>query len=170
MRAHRRWCAPPLSRSRWRGTGRPSAQCRRPRARRLDGWVDGWTVYGWMDGCVHVCMNWVGFCLSVQPDRAPKNADWLGRGVKCRPLPKLKSKEPQGSSPDPPLPIATPICARFSAGASLTPSPVTATTSPRRCSCSTICSFCWGLVRANTISGCCVWGKGGEGAVDWWGL
>ena len=38
-------------------------------------------------------------------------------------------------------PIAIPMCALFSAGASLTPSPVTATTCPLRLSASTIRLF-----------------------------
>ncbi len=48
----------------------------------------------------------------------------------------------------PPLPIATPMSARLSAGASLTPSPVIATNSPRRCSASTMRIFCAGSTRA----------------------
>ena len=48
----------------------------------------------------------------------------------------------------PPLPIATPISARLSAGASLTPSPVMATNSPLRCSASTMRIFCSGSMRA----------------------
>mmetsp|Transcript_105942 Transcript_105942/g.257362 ORF Transcript_105942/g.257362 Transcript_105942/m.257362 type:complete len:248 (-) Transcript_105942:2817-3560(-) len=52
----------------------------------------------------------------------------------------------------PAMPIATPMLAFLSAGASLTPSPVTATTLPFFWNWSTIMSFCLGLVRANTIS------------------
>ena len=48
------------------------------------------------------------------------------------------------------LPIATPTSARFSAGASLTPSPVIATTSPLACRACTRRSLCSGLARANT--------------------
>ena len=48
-------------------------------------------------------------------------------------------------------PMATPTSARFKAGASLTPSPVMATTSPSACSAVTIRSLCSGLVRANTV-------------------
>ena len=48
----------------------------------------------------------------------------------------------------PPLPIATPMSARFSAGASLTPSPVMATNSPLSCSARTILIFCSGSTRA----------------------
>jgi hypothetical protein len=44
--------------------------------------------------------------------------------------------------------MATPMSAVFSAGASLTPSPVIATTTPRRCSASTMRSLCSGLTRA----------------------
>ena len=51
-----------------------------------------------------------------------------------------------------PLPIAIPQSAARSAGASLTPSPVTATTLPRSCIERTMRSFCSGVVRANTIS------------------
>jgi hypothetical protein len=43
-------------------------------------------------------------------------------------------------------PIATPISARFNAGASLTPSPVIAMTSLRFWHCSTMSSFCSGVV------------------------
>ena len=48
----------------------------------------------------------------------------------------------------PVMPIATPMSAILSAGASLTPSPVMATTAPRRWSASTIRSLCSGLTRA----------------------
>ena len=47
-------------------------------------------------------------------------------------------------------PIATPTSARLSAGASLTPSPVMATISPRALSASTRASLCSGLTRAKT--------------------
>ena len=49
-----------------------------------------------------------------------------------------------------PEPIATPISAAFTEGASLTPSPVMATTSPSFCSALTMASLCLGLTRANT--------------------
>jgi hypothetical protein len=55
---------------------------------------------------------------------------------------------------DPVMPIAMPMSAFFSAGESLTPSPVTATISPRRWQPSTMRSFCCGDVRANTICSC----------------
>jgi len=45
------------------------------------------------------------------------------------------------------------MSAFLSAGESLTPSPVTATMAPCRWHPSTMISFCWGDVRANTISG-----------------
>jgi len=45
------------------------------------------------------------------------------------------------------------MSAFFSAGESFTPSPVTATMAPWRWHPSTMISFCWGEVRANTISG-----------------
>ena len=48
----------------------------------------------------------------------------------------------------PVMPIATPMSAVFSAGASLTPSPVMATIAPSRCSAFTIRSLCSGLTRA----------------------
>ena len=48
----------------------------------------------------------------------------------------------------PVIPIATPMSARFRAGASLTPSPVMATKWPRSCSASTMLSFCSGATRA----------------------
>ena len=48
----------------------------------------------------------------------------------------------------PVMPIATPMSAVLSAGASLTPSPVIATIAPRRCSACTIRSLCSGLTRA----------------------
>ena len=47
-------------------------------------------------------------------------------------------------------PMATPTSARLSAGASLTPSPVIATTCPSSCSACTRRSLCSGLARANT--------------------
>ena len=50
----------------------------------------------------------------------------------------------------PVMPIATPMSADFSAGASFTPSPVIATTSPSAWSASTIRSLCSGDTRANT--------------------
>jgi hypothetical protein len=48
----------------------------------------------------------------------------------------------------PVMPIATPMSAVFNAGASLTPSPVIATTAPARCNACTIRSLCSGLTRA----------------------
>ena len=48
----------------------------------------------------------------------------------------------------PVMPIATPMSAVFSAGASLTPSPVIATIAPSRCNAFTIRSLCSGLTRA----------------------
>ncbi|KAH3682677.1 hypothetical protein WICPIJ_006340 [Wickerhamomyces pijperi] len=48
------------------------------------------------------------------------------------------------------LPIEIPISANFKAGASLTPSPVMATTSPRLCKALTICTLCSGVVLAKT--------------------
>ncbi len=48
----------------------------------------------------------------------------------------------------PETPIATPISAAFSAGASLTPSPVIATISPSACNASTMRSLCAGDTRA----------------------
>jgi len=46
------------------------------------------------------------------------------------------------------MPIAMPMSAFFNAGASLTPSPVIATTAPVRRSASTIRSLCSGFTRA----------------------
>ena len=54
------------------------------------------------------------------------------------------------------MPMATPTSARRSAGASLTPSPVIATTSPRSCSDFTSRSLCSGEVRANTSWVCAI--------------
>lgn len=51
---------------------------------------------------------------------------------------------------EPLWPMATPTSARLRAGASFTPSPVMATTSPAFCRASTILSFCSGLTRAKT--------------------
>ena len=51
-------------------------------------------------------------------------------------------------------PMAMPICAAFSAGASFTPSPVIATTSPAAFSASTMRSFCSGRTRAKTAISC----------------
>jgi len=48
----------------------------------------------------------------------------------------------------PVTPIAMPMSADFSAGASLTPSPVIATTLPSACSASTMRSLCAGATRA----------------------
>ena len=50
----------------------------------------------------------------------------------------------------PVMPMATPMSACLSAGPSLTPSPVMATTWPRACSASTRRSFCSGVTRAKT--------------------
>ena len=50
----------------------------------------------------------------------------------------------------PVMPIAIPMSADFKAGASLTPSPVIATTEPWLCSAFTIRSLCSGFTRANT--------------------
>ena len=52
----------------------------------------------------------------------------------------------------PVMPMATPMSARFSAGASLTPSPVIATIWPSPCSASTMRTFCSGATRANTLT------------------
>ena len=49
-----------------------------------------------------------------------------------------------------PLPIAMPMCAALIAGASFTPSPVIATTSPRRFSVSTSITLCSGATRPTT--------------------
>ena len=54
----------------------------------------------------------------------------------------------------PPWPMATPMSAWRSAGASLTPSPVMATISPRDWNASTRRSFCSGETRANTVARC----------------
>mmetsp|Transcript_8580 Transcript_8580/g.28243 ORF Transcript_8580/g.28243 Transcript_8580/m.28243 type:complete len:251 (+) Transcript_8580:1829-2581(+) len=54
----------------------------------------------------------------------------------------------------PAMPMAMPMSAFFSAGESLTPSPVTATMWPRRWQLPTMTSFCCGDVRAKTICGC----------------
>ena len=51
----------------------------------------------------------------------------------------------------PVMPMATPMSACLSAGASLTPSPVMATTWPLDCSASTRRSFCSGVTRAKTL-------------------
>jgi len=51
-----------------------------------------------------------------------------------------------------PEPIATPMFARRNAGASLTPSPVTATKWPSRSRASTIASFWSGATRAKTVA------------------
>ncbi len=51
----------------------------------------------------------------------------------------------------PVMPMAMPISARFSAGASFTPSPVMATYCPAACSALTIRSFCSGATRAYTL-------------------
>ena len=48
----------------------------------------------------------------------------------------------------PVTPMATPTSARFKAGASFTPSPVMATTQPRRCQASTMRILCSGATRA----------------------
>ena len=58
----------------------------------------------------------------------------------------------------PVMPIATPILARLIDGASLTPSPVIATTSPSSRSASTMRILCSGATRANTSvnSTCCL--------------
>jgi hypothetical protein len=48
----------------------------------------------------------------------------------------------------PVMPMAMPMSAFFRAGASLTPSPVIATTAPRERSASTMRSLCSGLTRA----------------------
>ena len=50
----------------------------------------------------------------------------------------------------PAIPIATPMSACFNAGASLTPSPVMATTLPGSCRALTRRSFCSGATRAKT--------------------
>ena len=50
----------------------------------------------------------------------------------------------------PVIPMATPMLARFSAGASFTPSPVMATTCPLALKASTIFVLCWGETRQKT--------------------
>lgn len=54
---------------------------------------------------------------------------------------------------DPEIPIEIPISPCLIAGESLTPSPVTPTTLPTAWQALTICNFCAGVVRANTIYG-----------------
>ena len=49
-------------------------------------------------------------------------------------------------------PMATPTCAARNAGASLTPSPVIVTMSPRVFSACTMRSFCSGAMRAQTLT------------------
>ncbi len=61
----------------------------------------------------------------------------------------------------PVTPIATPMSARRSAGASFTPSPVIETTAPRRRQASTMRSFCSGLVRAYTATSATIASKRG---------
>src|SRR5512147_1734601 len=53
----------------------------------------------------------------------------------------------------PPWPIATPMCASRSAGASFTPSPVIATTWPFALKARTMRSFCSAVVRALLVRG-----------------
>ncbi|MCY1547111.1 hypothetical protein D9M68_831450 [compost metagenome] len=55
------------------------------------------------------------------------------------------------------MPMATPTSARLSAGASLTPSPVMATTWPLFCNAWTRRSLCSGLARANTSTSMAIW-------------
>ena len=50
-----------------------------------------------------------------------------------------------------PLPMATPMSASFKASASLTPSPVIATTWPVLWSAPTTSRFCWGVTRPNAL-------------------
>ena len=57
------------------------------------------------------------------------------------------------------LPMATPTSARFRAGASFTPSPVMATTSPLACRACTRRSLCSGLARAKTSTSVTTWRK-----------
>jgi hypothetical protein len=81
-----------------------------------------------------------------------------GSTVRPRPRPRAQatpSSNPPSSTPlsrarSPAMPMASPTSAFFSAGASFTPSPVTATTSPRAWACSTIISLCAGVTRAKT--------------------
>ncbi len=61
----------------------------------------------------------------------------------------------------PPCPMAMPMSACLSAGASLTPSPVIATTSPRPCRARTRRSFCSGSTRAKTSISCAAWRQRG---------
>jgi hypothetical protein len=49
-------------------------------------------------------------------------------------------------------PIATPICAAFSEGASFTPSPVIPTTCPAAFNAVTMRSFCSGMMRAKIVT------------------
>lgn len=64
----------------------------------------------------------------------------------------------------PPRPMATPMSACLRAGASLTPSPVIATTLPRPCSARTRRSFCSGSTRAKTST---AWATSASAVRNW---
>ena len=59
-------------------------------------------------------------------------------------------------------PIATPISAAFSEGASFTPSPVIATTAPVDFRALTMRSFCSGMMRAKMVTSCTAVARSGS--------
>ena len=79
----------------------------------------------------------------VRPSSTARSMDWKLSSASTISAASLVASVPL-------MPMATPTSARFKAGASLTPSPVMATTSPLACRAVTRRSLCSGLVRANT--------------------
>ena len=70
---------------------------------------------------------------------------------RCENLPSSRTSCATARVAADPLPMATPISASLSAIASLTPSPVMATTCPRLCSAATTARFCCGVTRPKTL-------------------
>ena len=93
-------------------------------------------------GRVHV-MNFVRLSKTPRPSSTAASMVAKLSSVRTMSAESLATSEPT-------IPIATPMSACLSAGASLTPSPVIATTSSRDCRASTMRSFCSAVTRAKT--------------------
>ena len=90
-------------------------------------------------------MYFLIFSKMIRPSRTASTIVPKASSVKIMSEASLATSVPR-------IPIATPISAPFKAGASLTPSPVIATTSPSSWKARTICNLFSGDTRANTAT------------------
>ena len=90
-------------------------------------------------------MNFVRLSKTLRPSSTAASIEAKLSSV------RIMSAAPLATSV-PVMPMATPMSACLSAGASFTPSPVMATMCPRACSARTSRSFCSGATRAKTAA------------------